>query len=664
MFKTLDPKMLRRSQYLKEPDKFPPRHPEDAPGGIRRNISEGILYKLEGLQPTNLIPDKYNDKDYLRFSYKEESALADARWLVGGAGPSKLIFVHGEFDGRTGNPVKLCFYTLGNRCLIYDLRTQKVTSGTPPAARWIMEQHGHWLVGQDIKALLKRMVITSFFTIEVRDIARLVCKHPKNPFNIPKEANVDELGRWLMPLLWFDEFGGLISRQGFKALQRAFPQKHLTDWPWSRRPSGEQSFDIALNNWQASYLRNCGIADASTVLTFCLLELATEGVTVTINKRITNKIVIPSGSTWDKAATFILMLQLADATLTKEERKLLDHRALVNPPTEQAIRAAFQETFLWQKPTACREGDHPVEDRQQRLEKYKNRYRNAVDKKRSSGDEEMEIDIEPAAADWPKPGGRAKLSSVVAAVIDHNAQVDLRNTGARRRSPVRAPTPPRETRGHRHESDRSRSRRESRDRGREPRGTSRGRRGEKSKADSGEVKRRHQDRRRSPSGSYHSRGGTVYDRLGRRRSPAARRRTPPRHSSASRSSSTARAPSPLKYASAEAPTHSTTVVYPHRFQLTPAIEARCPLCGERRGEKHRKVEDCPHYKRISRTHGSNRANWGLRLCDYRACQEPHTHKVAACPWLHMKCGTCHVRDMLKGLYVKRATLPCRRCIAR
>ena len=668
MFKELDPKALRRSRYLKDPDKFPPRHPEDAPGGIRRNISEGILYKLEGLQPTNLVPEKYNDPDYLRLSYKGETALADARWLVGGAGPSKLIFLHGQFDSKTGNVVKLSFYTLGNRCLIYDLRTQKVTGRIPPAARWILEQHGHWIVGQDIKALLRTLVVTTFFTIEVRDIARDICQHPKNPFQLPKGTNVDKLGRWLLPLLWFDEYGGMTSAKDFTNLQLCFPQEHLTTWPWDRRPLTEQDFDLTLNNCQVSYLRNCGIADASAVLTYGLLELATEDVTVTINKRITNKVVIPSGCSWDKAVTFILVLKLAEATLTKEERIMWDSRALVDPPSEKAIKEAWQRPFLWQQPQSMnKNAEHPVASREKKLERYKSYYRN----QKESRAEAMEIDP-PCSSSSPVSSPReekARLKSVVAAVVEHNSKVE---STALRRSPIRAPTVNQQRYTlrleRRRSPSRSRSRRQSPDRGREPsRKSSSGRggsprRGEREKSvvrrsATGRLSREseRQGRHGHEHGSNRSRGGDLRHRLEARRESASARtsRRPSGHSrtrSLQRDSSRRNrsVSSPLKYSAAEVPANSTTVVYPHRFQLEPAIEARCPFCAERRGEKHRYLEDCPKYQRLAAKHGSNRANWSLHLCEYAACQEPNTHLVAACPWLHRRCGSCKVRGHSAG----------------
>ena len=675
MFKELDPNLLRRSKYLKDPKKFPPRHPEDGPGGIRRDLSDGILYKLEGLQPTNLVPDKFNDVDYIRHSYKEENALADAKWLIGHVGDSKLVFVHGQQDCHTGSIVKLSFYTLTDRCLIYDLRTQKTTSGIPPSARYIMEQHSFWLVGQDIKALLKKLVITSYFTVEVRDLARSVVSHTKNPFQVPENANIDKLGRWLLPLLWFDEYGGMTSSKNFEEIKAAFSQNHLPRWPWDRRAIAAQTFGLALTNCQVSYLRNCGVADANTVLTYCLLELATEDVTVTINKRITNKIVIPSGSTWSKAISFILVLKLAEARLTKAERTLVDATAASRPPTELAVREAFNKPFEWDRPEGENRG---VEDSKKKLEKYKSELRQRAAEKKAAKEVEAAASDTLSLMDWDSPPWssagsspsrgepekpKAKLKSIVQQVDKHNARVEASREPGELAEPSRGRAHTRRTPSPRRRSSGSSRRRWSpRRRCSPPRSRSRsdgGRKTTESRSYCGRsVDTRDRRSRLQRPGEFiiPSRGGvSVHSRLGVRGEESRRQRFDSRRRSSSSSSAAAEPPkSPLAYSAAEAPVASSTVVYPHRFQTDPVIEHRCPLCAQRRNEHHRLLEDCPHYKRLAKVHGSNRANWALRLCEYRACQEPNTHKVAACPWLHKKCESCKVRGHAAGPMCQRS----------
>ena len=167
---------------------------------------------------------------------------------------------------------------------------------------------------------------------------------------------------------------------------------------------------------------------------------------------------------------------------------------------------------------------------------------------------------------------------------------------------------------------------------------------------------------------------SIKDRLGKRepssgpsrgRSPQPKRSNgprAPRHRSISQASSSRSVPegaalaASLPFGEAEAPEGAQMVVWPRRFQSSPALGIHCPFCGQRKPKRHRTLDQCEEYQAYARRYGSDVDKWPLVSCTYVYCRSPKDHKVKICPWLHSFCQRCKVRGHASGEECNRDNL--------
>ena len=302
MFRPLSIAAAKESRYLDKEKVVPPLL---TGASARRNkLSQLIMHRISCMHTTNEVPANFRNKDYIRQTFRDLDVSPDMEWLEAGVGETGWISVHGLKNPQHEGFSKLVLSVMTNRTMIIDLRTVSTSGGIPDRVRFSLESRKYLLIGKNISAQLIQLNISTSYCLDVGEVILSCNSHPLNFFRMP-QTRLADFGHWLYPLLWYEEYMGYLTPAEFADLEQHCMHPMVRKWPWGKDSRSKQ-WGLVLTGVQVSYARNSGLANFVSLLTYCLMEMGTDNVSLGPSSADkTTALELPPACSWSNACKLL-----------------------------------------------------------------------------------------------------------------------------------------------------------------------------------------------------------------------------------------------------------------------------------------------------------------------------------------------------------------------